>query len=132
MINGHGNQANEKKRDGDNKVYYRKDGSVRHPRCDGLFEDLPEWAKDNENIKSGYRIDYEGTREVVGTLCKCHNETVNIWTHLIGSLVMLTAGILFLVYFEDVSTVAQKGWTAYETKLRTQSPNLELPNYILE
>ena len=78
------------------KTLYHDDGTPRRPRCDGLYEELPEWQQDNELIKSGYRIDYEGPCEVASTICKCHNETVNVWTHLVGSLVLLTFTILVM------------------------------------
>ena len=72
------------------------------PRCDGLLEDIPDWQRDNEYIKSRYRVDYEGSCEVATTVCKCHNETVNVWTHLFGSIFMLTLAIFVLVDFENV------------------------------
>ena len=93
-----------------------KDGTKRRPRCDGLLEDLPEWARDNEYIKSGYRIDHIGVLEVASTICKCHNETVNVWTHLVGSIIMLTFGIRFIIYYENIGSIAQEGWTQFLTK----------------
>ena len=74
---------------------------------------MPEWAKDNDYIKSGYRIDYQGAYEVACTLCSCHNETVNVWTHGVASLIMLTSGILFILYYENIGSIAQEGWTQF-------------------
>ena len=66
--------------------------------------------RDNEYILTRYRIDYEGTREVASTFCKCHNETVNIWSHCIGSVIMFTIAIFILVNYENVKLVAEYGW----------------------
>lgn len=75
---------------------------MRRPRCDGLLEELPDWQRDNEYIKSRYRIDYEGCFEVGSTVCKCHNETVNVCTHLIGAFIMLILCIFILVDYENL------------------------------
>jgi hypothetical protein len=34
------------------------------PHCKGLFEDIPDWQKDNEFILTGYRVNYQGFSEV--------------------------------------------------------------------
>ena len=39
---------------------------------------------DNEKILSGYRINFNTMRRILSTVFMIHNETVNIWTHLIG------------------------------------------------
>ena len=78
------------------------------------MSEVPDWMRDNDYIKTGYRIDYEGAYEVSQTICKCHNETVNIWTHLIGSLIMLTSAILCLIFYENYSSVGQVGWQMYQ------------------
>lgn len=75
--------------------------TVRRPRCNALLHEMPEWMRDNEYIVSGYRVDYEGPLEVSQTICKCHNETVNVWTHLVGSLIMLLSGMLYLFNQEN-------------------------------
>ena len=36
-------------------------------RCNGSCEEYPDWLKDNEYIKTGYRINYIGYRSVLGT-----------------------------------------------------------------
>ena len=33
---------------------------------------------------TGYRINYLTWRQILGSLFQWHNETINIWTHLIG------------------------------------------------
>ena len=85
-----------------------EDGTVRRPRCNGLAHEVPEFQR-VPLIETGYRVDYIGTRELASTLCKCHNDTVNIWTHLIGSAVLFVFTIIFLVLQENHSSIAQIG-----------------------
>jgi hypothetical protein len=41
---------------------------------------------DNEKILTGYRINFNTMKRIFSTIFMIHNETVNIWTHLIGVL----------------------------------------------
>ena len=58
-----------------------------------LWDEIPSWQQDNEYILSGYR-------QATGSLKKCfeslgyvHNETVNIYSHIFGAALFLTAPI---------------------------------------
>ncbi|KAK1585639.1 hemolysin III family channel protein [Colletotrichum navitas] len=57
-----------------------------------LWDDLPAWRRDNAFILTGYRPDsnsYLGSLRSLGYL---HNESVNIWSHLLGAVAFLVAG----------------------------------------
>ena len=41
---------------------------------------------DNEHVWSGYRIGFNTKRKIVRSLFMVHNESVNVWTHLIGAI----------------------------------------------
>lgn len=57
-----------------------------------LWDDLPSWRRDNEYIHSGYRsIEPSYLHSFLG-LFHLHNESVNIWSHLLGSLSALFLG----------------------------------------
>lgn len=58
------------------------------------MEDAPEFLKDNEYIKHGYRIGFDSSKKVFGSLFILHNESVNIWSHLLGVLMV----IVFICY----------------------------------
>jgi hypothetical protein len=47
------------------------------------FSTLPEYLADNEYIQAHYRVDYS-IKDGVKSLFRIHNETGNIWTHLVG------------------------------------------------
>jgi adiponectin receptor len=60
----------------------------------GDKEEAPPFIQDNKYIKRGYRIDHNNLADVSKSLCTCHNETVNIWTHLSGSIIFLAIFIV--------------------------------------
>lgn len=61
-----------------------------------LWDDLPDWRRDNTYILSGYRAATNSYLGSVKSLFWLHNESVNIWTHLVGSLVFPAVG--FFMY----------------------------------
>ena len=57
-----------------------------HKRRLLLYHELPPWQQENEYLLSGYRATAASTRECLESCLCWHNETVNIWSHLLGSL----------------------------------------------
>ncbi|KAJ3424385.1 adiponectin receptor protein [Anaeramoeba flamelloides] len=57
------------------------------------YSKLPKWLQFNEHIQSGYRFGYN-VKNTFKSLFQYHNETVNIWTHLLGSLIFV-----FLIFY---------------------------------
>eukprot|EP00798_Chlamydomonas_sp_ICE-L_P017428 gene17428-23729_t len=53
-----------------------------------IYENLPDYLKDNEFIKKYYRSNL-ALKESLWSLFKWHNETGAVWTHLIGFLLFL-------------------------------------------
>lgn len=102
---------------------------VKRPRCDGLLEELPDWMRDNEFIKSRYRLDYETNCEVLSTAFKCHNETVNVWTHLIGSMIMFILALFILIDYENLKYAAERAWDLFEQEHNYKDTDLD--NYIM-
>ncbi|PQE28183.1 hemolysin III family channel protein [Rutstroemia sp. NJR-2017a WRK4] len=61
-----------------------------------LWDDLPSWQQDNQYIHSGYRPASGSFQKSFASLGYLHNETVNIFSHLIGALVFtLSGGLLY-------------------------------------
>ncbi|KAI3343037.1 mPR-like GPCR protein [Ustulina deusta] len=61
-----------------------------------LWDELPHWRRDNGFILSGYR---PASNSYVSSLLSAftvHNESVNIWTHAIGSLLLVPLAVLYL------------------------------------
>jgi adiponectin receptor len=59
-----------------------------------LYHELPIWLQDNPSIHTGYRSPSNSYRKSFHSLSYLHNESVNIYTHLFGSLAFLIISIL--------------------------------------
>jgi adiponectin receptor len=60
------------------------------------YNELPTWYQDNEHIIGGYRPESFSTYACFASLTYMHNETVNIYTHLIPAIVFLFAQVFIL------------------------------------
>jgi adiponectin receptor len=61
------------------------------------WDDLPSWRRDNAYILSGYRADRNSYASSAKSVFRIHNETVNIWSHLLGALISI-AGAVYLYW----------------------------------
>ena len=59
-----------------------------------LWDDLPSWQQDNHYIHSGYRPASGSFYKSFASLGYLHNESVNIYSHLLGAVVFTIAGSL--------------------------------------
>lgn len=64
------------------------------------FDDLPAWYKDNNFVIHGYRQVSNSVRICFESWFYLHNETVNIFSHLIPAVYFLAAQVLIFHYFE--------------------------------
>lgn len=71
-------------------------------RVDEL-DDVHKFQQDNEFIIKGYRLYFNTTKKIIRSLFLVHNETVNIWTHLVGALMFLMI-ILSFIFSTDFSS----------------------------
>lgn len=55
----------------------------------GPIEQAEEFMVDNEHIKRGYRINHRSAGSICKSLFKCHNEAVNVWSHIGGVLLFI-------------------------------------------
>ncbi|KAJ1941659.1 hypothetical protein EC988_006701 [Linderina pennispora] len=62
--------------------------SRQSPKTIG-WDDLPAWLRDNEYIRTGYRKPTGSHAKCVESLCHVHNETGNIFTHMLGALLFV-------------------------------------------
>ncbi|KAK3072297.1 hypothetical protein LTR53_007073 [Teratosphaeriaceae sp. CCFEE 6253] len=58
-----------------------------------LLKDVPKWLQDSEYIHSGYRHPSNSYRQSFASLGSLHNETINIWTHLVGAVLAGATGV---------------------------------------
>lgn len=62
------------------------------------YHELDEWQQDNHFIRSGYVKETSSYKECFNSLLYLHNESMNIYTHLIPSLFVLLAIIYYVNY----------------------------------
>jgi adiponectin receptor len=76
------------------------------------YDELPAWLTDNPHLLSGYRLYTTYTENWYSTL-QWHNETVNIWTHWLGSLLFI--GVIFYsaISLSPNATAADRAWFAF-------------------
>lgn len=65
-----------------------------------IWNDLPAWQQDNHYILSGYRPATNSYSKSFKSLGYLHNETVNIYTHLIGAVSAAIAGTTMYYTFQ--------------------------------
>ena len=64
------------------------------------YEQLPNWMKNDSHIKFGYRRQLGSFSDCFWSLFYLHNESVNIWSHLLPAI-----GYLVLLLKLDVETI---------------------------
>ena len=93
----------------------------------GNFEDVPKFLQQNEYIKKGYRMNCNSLSSAFKTLFFLHNESVNVYSHLLGAIVFI-----FLIWFTSYFI------TNYKTQLKNvkkclneiEKENINLSNKI--
>lgn len=53
------------------------------------YDDIPNWYSNNKYIYYGYRIPKSSIKSLTLSIFKIHNETFNIWTHIIGFFIFV-------------------------------------------
>jgi adiponectin receptor len=79
----------------------------------GKYSDAPDYLKDNEYIKNGYLINCHTFKMVLRSLFVCSNETINIWSHLIGCIISILL-IILTALFLKTSLVKELTQIEYE------------------
>ena len=73
------------------------------------WDDLPSWQQDNRYILSGYRPASGSFWGSFSSLGYAHNETVNIYSHLIGAILFTTVGGVLYSVLGSRYPAASKG-----------------------
>lgn len=61
-----------------------------------LWDELPHWRRDNAFILSGYRRSSNSYIASVLSVFTVHNESVNIWTHALGAMLVVPLSVWYL------------------------------------
>ena len=70
-----------------------------HQCCSHLvtYPDIPEWYNANPYIYHGYRKQNKSLLRLLSSIFEIHNETFNIWTHIVGTIIFCTILTTFLL-----------------------------------
>ena len=79
----------------------------------GNYSEAPEYLKDNEYIKEGYLINCNSFNLVFRSIFVCSNETINIWSHLIGCIISILL-IILVACFIKTGKIKELSQTEYE------------------
>ncbi|TKA71704.1 hypothetical protein B0A55_07149 [Friedmanniomyces simplex] len=63
-----------------------------------LWNDIPDWLQDSHYIQSGYRPASNSYRTSLASLGYLHNESINVWTHLVGAISAAIAGVILYTH----------------------------------
>lgn len=66
------------------------------------WHELEDWRRDNAFIISGYRPTSNSYLGSFSSLFYLHNESINIWTHLLGSVLFTTLGGAAFYFYEKL------------------------------
>jgi len=82
--------------------YERKPG-----RRTVTWEEVHEWQRDNKYIRRGYRPGTANLPDLFASMTFLHNETCNVYTHLIGAILMPLLAPIYMRVLSDarLSTV---------------------------
>ena len=95
------------------KIEEKKKDCLRDKIIIGNYSQAPDYLKDNEYIKNGYLINCNSFDLVLRSLFVCSNETINIWSHLIGCIISIIL-ILFTVFFIQTGQIKELTQVEYE------------------
>lgn len=84
-------------------IYFRDETKERIVN----YEKADIFMRDNEFIIRGYRINFNSGRKILKSLFILHNESVNVWTHLIAT-------ILFISLFFYTAIFISRHWTVVD------------------
>lgn len=64
----------------------------------GHIKRAPIFMADNKFIKTGYRIGFNTKGRICKSLFMLHNESINIWSHIMGVLFFIGLLVWTIVY----------------------------------
>ncbi|CCF56247.1 hypothetical protein KAFR_0A08130 [Kazachstania africana CBS 2517] len=80
----------------------RSDSSIKiEKRILYHFHELPTWQQDNDKILGGYVRETNSFTKCIESLFYLNNESINIYSHLIPSLIYLTIAVMLLIEIDQ-------------------------------
>jgi hypothetical protein len=94
------------------------------------IDEAPEHYIDNEYIMKGYRINFSNFKVILKSLFMVHNELINVWSHLLGALLIFILVIHTSLYIKSHKTelyqMIDNKWDSFNEEIKTiTSPLME-------
>lgn len=61
-------------------------------------DEVPGWMIGNKYIQTGYRLGYDSYYKSFISLFHIHNESVNVWTHLLAAILFMCFSVYVMIY----------------------------------
>ena len=96
----------------------------------GTYEEAPKFVQDNEYIKGGYLLNANTFKKIFKGLFIIHNESVNVWSHLIGAIFfffMIWYTIIFITNLQTQISNIRSDATLFANKakeLKDEDPDM--------
>ena len=71
------------------------------------WDDLPPWQRNNVYVLIGHRRASASHLASLRSIFRIHNETVNIWAHMLGSVAFGLTGLVFWLQYDGREDVDQ-------------------------
>ena len=85
----------------------------------GGIEDYPKEFFDNEYLRRGYRIGFHTWTEISKSIFMWHNETMNIWSHLIGAIIFLVVALYIGIYYPNMDSEGSIMFDEFQSSTNT-------------
>ena len=70
----------------------------------GTYEEAPKFIQDNEYLKTGYLLNCNTFKKIFKSFLILHNESVNIWSHLLGAFFFFLLIWYTIIYITNIQT----------------------------
>ena len=64
---------------------------------------IDDFMNDNAYMMTGFRIGFHTYRQAARSIFMIHNETMDIWTHMIGSITFICVVFYVIFYLQPVN-----------------------------
>lgn len=95
--------------------------SVKSSLLTVTWEELPAWQQDNHYIRTGYRPASASFLKSFASLGYLHNESVNIYSHLLGAIFFIIFGSL--IYYFMIILHSQSSYYSYYHNIVMKAKN---------
>ena len=65
----------------------------------GTRDQAEAWMTTNKYINTGFRVNFNTPEKATNSMFKIHNETTNIWSHLVGALFFAWIAVYMTIFF---------------------------------